>query len=322
MRHTFQVLGLCSMLVTISSCKHSGADSSALGTDSGKPGSGFLGTATYFDGVSDAGGGCGTPPYLMLEESGGRFVALNVHDTPSDYSDGKPRPNLSGNGLGMYANGRNCGRWIKVTLDDVCSGLSNGLPGQALCQGGSYKPDANNGATQYFLVSDSCGDGNAWCRDDRFHVDLSTSGIQTFMKNGQQLKMNGWSNRRVRWEFVKAPQYQGDLKFGFVKDNFMRGNQGAWVSLIITNLPNGISRVEAKAVGSKDFVTLKMVGDNGQKFEGLPTSSNEWLVRVYDYDGALVTIGGKSTYQLKWPCGSERCPKLFNEPLGGYTKQP
>jgi hypothetical protein len=318
------------VLAVTPACKHrngeDGGDSALKGAPS-KGSTVFVGTATHFDGVSPEGSGCGTPPDLMVEESRGRFVALNVQDTPGNYREDfspegkKPRP-INGPGVGMFDNGRHCGRWVKVTLEDTCSGLSNGSPGKPLCQNGEYVADSLNGAVQYFQVTDSCQDGNAWCRDDRYHVDLSTSGLSSFVKDGQLVAIKGWSNRRVRWEFVKAPDYKGDLKIGFVRDNFMRGAEGAWVSIIITNLPNGISRVEAKPVGTKaPFVSLKMVGDNGQKFDGLPTSSDEWLIRVYDYDGALINIGGKPIYRIKFPCGSAKCPKLFNEPKGGIIKQ-
>lgn len=324
------ILQLMTVLAMAPACKHQeGAvdGDSAIKSSAGAGGAVFVGTATHFDGVSPEGSGCGTPPDLMIEESRGRFVALNVQDTPGNYRedfspDGKkPRP-ITGPGVGMFDNGRNCGRWIKVTLDDTCTGLSNGAPGKPLCQGGSYAPDGLNGAVQYFQVTDSCQDGNAWCRDDRYHVDLSTSGLSTFLKDGKQVAIKGWSNRRVRWEFVKAPDYRGDLKIGFVRDNFMRGAEGAWVSIIIANLPNGISKVEAKPVGTKaPFQPLKMVGDNGQKFDGLPTTTDEWLLKVYDYDGALISTDGRPIYRIKFPCGTSKCPKLFNEPKGGVVKQ-
>jgi hypothetical protein len=286
----------------------------------------FIGTATHFGAVAPDGGGCGTPPELMLEESKGRFVALNVQDTPGDYRNDptgrKPRPNSTGHGLGMFQNGRNCGRWIKVTLDDVCSGMSDGTAGKPLCQNGQYQPDPWNGASQYFLVSDSCQDDNAWCRDDRYHVDLATAGLQTFVKDGRTISFTEWKNRKVRWSFVKAPDYKGDLRIVFVKDSFISLTGGSWVAIVVTHLPNGLSRVEAKNVGSRnDFVPLRMVSDNGQKFEGLPAESDEWLLRFYDYDGSLISIDQKPYYRIKFPCGASRCPRLFQEPKGGILKQ-
>ena len=286
----------------------------------GKVENGFMiGHATNFDGVADRGGGCGTPPDLIDQESGGRFIALNVQDTRGNYQDMLPRPNTTGKGVGAWNNGKNCGRWVRVVLDDDCRGQNDGVAGQGFCRGGQgYQADSNNGAEQYFLVVDSCQDPNAWCRDDPFHIDISARGIRQFKKNGQTVNISAWTNRLVRWQFIKAPSYSGDLKIGFVEGNFYTVSQGAWLSVIIANLENGISKVEASAAGSGQWQQLKMVGDNGLKFENVPASpSKTWDLRVYDYDGQLIARGGKSVYRFGFPCDG-RCPKLFNPVT--YTK--
>ena len=273
----------------------------------------YEGNATNFDGVAPAGGGCGTTPEIINAESAGRFVALNVQHTPRDYTTMLDRPVQDASKIGAWNNGKNCGRWIKVTIGDNCTGLNDGARGQDFCRNGNgYQPDASNGAEQFFLVVDSCQDPNAWCRDDRYHVDLSAAGIRTFQRAGQTVNIANWTNRKVKWSYVRAPNYQGDLRMGFIQGNFLRGAGGAWVSIIIANLPNGISRVEAKG-STGSYQNLRMVGDNGQKWEGFPATSNKtWDVRVYDFDGQLVSKDNKSVYRITFPC-ADKCGPLFTE---------
>lgn len=85
----------------------------------------------------------------------------------------------------MWDNGKNCGKFAKVTLGDFCLGGDNsGVPGTDYCSGGSWVSDEFNGAYQTFLVADSCQDGNRWCRDDKYHTDLKTASLQNFLLNG------------------------------------------------------------------------------------------------------------------------------------------
>lgn len=117
------------------------------------------GSTTYFDGLGQPYGGCGLPQANLETQN---FIALNVYDTPRDYGN-YPRP-LTGADLaklGMWNNGRNCGRWVQVTVSDYCTGINDGAPNQAFCRNGSWVADAYNGATLTMLVADSCGDANA-----------------------------------------------------------------------------------------------------------------------------------------------------------------
>src|SRR5262245_8864131 len=70
------------------------------------------GSTTYFDGLGQPYGGCGLPQANLDSQN---FVALNVYDTPRDYTY-YPRPLTGANlsKLGMWNNGHNCGRWIQV----------------------------------------------------------------------------------------------------------------------------------------------------------------------------------------------------------------
>jgi hypothetical protein len=44
--------------------------------------------------------------------------------------------------------------------------------------------DTYNGATPNMIVADSCDDGNAWCKDDPYHVDLAQNSLNQFVLNG------------------------------------------------------------------------------------------------------------------------------------------
>ncbi|MDG6106305.1 RlpA-like double-psi beta-barrel domain-containing protein [Dactylosporangium aurantiacum] len=170
---------------------------------SGSPGPGgptVTGNATHFDGLGAPYGGCGLP---QAELDSQHFVALNVYNTPGDSSTYYPRPMAAslGSKIGAWDNGRNCGRWVTVTIDDYCTGLNDGAPGQPFCRGGSWIADGYNGATLTMLVADSCGDGNAWCRDDPHHLDLATGSLNAFTRNGApvgDMYPTHWGNRRIR----------------------------------------------------------------------------------------------------------------------------
>src|SRR5437667_11954000 len=82
------------------------------------------GNTTYFDGLGQPYGGCGLPQQNLESQN---FIALNVYDTPGDYTF-YPRPLTGANlsKLGMWNNGHNCGRWVQVTVGDSCTGVNDG----------------------------------------------------------------------------------------------------------------------------------------------------------------------------------------------------
>jgi len=98
--------------------------------------------------------------------------------------------------------------------------------------------DEYTGATLDFIVTDSCQDGNRWCRDDEFHTDLKTSSLKSFQKDGKTVDLtNKWGNREVHWSFIKGPET--DLKF------FFRSNASKWwPAIVVTGLNNGIKLVQ------------------------------------------------------------------------------
>src|SRR5688500_6503891 len=74
------------------------------------------GNATYFDALGSPYGGCGLP---QAELDSQHFVALNVLNTPGDYSSyTRPIPPSQASKIGAFDNGRNCGRYVRVAIGD------------------------------------------------------------------------------------------------------------------------------------------------------------------------------------------------------------
>ena len=103
------------------------------------------GNATHFDGLGAPYGGCGMPQGSLDSQD---FIALNVFNTPGNYNQfTRPVPPAQASILGMFDNGLNCGRWVKVTMGSYCTGTNDGAQNQAFCRNGSWTGDAYNGAT-------------------------------------------------------------------------------------------------------------------------------------------------------------------------------
>jgi hypothetical protein len=133
------------------------ADASVSEPTADKP---VTGNATWFDALGSPFGGCGVPQRDLETQN---WLALNVYDTPGDYTMyNRPMPEGDPK-IGLWNNGHNCGRWIRITIGDRCANGSNdGNPGAGFCHsGGTWTADEYNGATLDFLVADSCGDPTA-----------------------------------------------------------------------------------------------------------------------------------------------------------------
>lgn len=258
------------------------------------------GNATYFDALGSPYGGCGLPQTQLDTQN---FVALNVYNTPGDYNF-YPRP-LAGADLarmGIWNNGLNCGRWVQVTVGDYCTGVNDGAPGQAFCRNGAWVSDQYNGATLTMQVADSCGDSNAWCRDDPYHLDLAKNSLNLFAKNGAavgDMYPNHWNNRHVSWQFVTAPGYTGDIGIGF-----LQGAQVYWPAIAVSHLANGIHGVEYLSGGT--WQTAKMNSDMGQSYiiGGLTSGSSQFQIRVRGIDDQLINGGRVYSFSLPAACGS------------------
>ena len=106
-----------------------------------------------------------------------------MQNSPGNYSN-LPRPISAADAseIGMWDNGLNCGRWVKVTIGHNCNGTNDGAPNEPFCRGGAgYVADRYDGATLDMVVADSCDDGNAWCKDDPYHIDLAQASLDKFV---------------------------------------------------------------------------------------------------------------------------------------------
>ncbi|MBY0427231.1 MAG: T9SS type A sorting domain-containing protein, partial [Cytophagales bacterium] len=261
----------------------------------------LTGVATYFDGLGTPYGACGVPTNLVESEN---FVALNVYNSPG-VGTMWPRPlrNADTVFMGEYQNGRNCGRWIKVTMQEDCiGGINDGALGQAFCRnGGIWTNDVFSTSTLYMIVTDACGDNNGWCRDSRYHLDLHKPSLANFQKNGTTLPNmfpTNWNNRKITWEYTKSPNYTGDIDI-----YFMQNAQNYWPAIMINHLENGIHWVEQK-VGNQ-WVKVPMNSDMGQSYI-LNPGPCPYTIRIADASGKY--IQNSREYTFCNPCGSPCTP--------------
>lgn len=265
------------------------------------------GNATWFSGLGGPYGGCGVPQANLDSQN---FVALNVQNDPGDYSTYLSRPIAAQyvNDIGMFSNGLNCGRWVRVTIGNYCTGINDGAPNEPFCRNGSWVADQYNGATLDMLVADSCQDGNAWCRDDPNHLDLVQSSLNQFILNGQpvgNMYPNAWNNRQISWQFIPAPNYTGDIQIGF-----LQGANPYWSAISITHLANGIHGVEYNQNGA--WINAPMDSDMGDDYVILPTTPGgaTYQIRVFDASNQAINNGRIYTFSYPSSCGSS-CPAPY-----------
>jgi len=266
---------------------------------SGTP-SPVTGNATWFTGLGSPYGGCGLPQADLDSQN---FLALNVQNSPGVYTDlPRPIPAADASEIGMFDNGLNCGRWVQVTIGNYCTGVNDGAPNEPFCRNGSWVSDQYNGATLDFVVADSCDDGNAWCKDDPYHVDLAQASLNQFVRSGQpvgNMYPDHWNNRQVTWQFISAPNYTGDIDIGAIQ-----GAQPYWPAIAISHLPNGITGVEYYANGT--WSNAQMDSDMGDDYiiaptTGAGTAGSQYQIRVVDASGNLVNNG--EVYNFTLPAG-------------------
>jgi hypothetical protein len=265
------------------------------------------GNTTWFTGLGAPYGGCGLPQANLDTQD---FIALNVYNTPNDYNF-YPRPLPAGDPkIGMWNNGHNCGRWVQVTVSDNCTGINDGAPGQAFCRNGSYVSDAYNGNTLNMIVADSCGDSNAWCRDDPYHIDLAQASLNRFQRNGvtvTDMFPSHYNNRKMTWKFISAPNYSGDINIGF-----LQSAQVWWAAISVSHLANGIHGVEFMQGGT--WQNAPMNGDMGESFiiGGTTAGANQFQIRVRDATDTLINGGRVYNFTLPASCGSS-CPVAYTQ---------
>lgn len=277
-------------------------------------GSQYTGFATWFSGIGGTSyGGCGLAQADLDTQY---FVALNVQNTPGDYTSMFPRPITGANlsKIGLFNNGLNCGRWVQVVIGNDCNGTNDGAAGQPFCRGGTgLFSDKYNGAVLNMVVADSCQDGNAWCRDSQYHLDLSRNSLNQFLINGVpvgDMDPAHWNNRQISWKFIPAPNYTGDIQLGFIRDA-----QPWWAAIAIKHLQNGIHGVDFW--NGSSWVKASMDSDMGDDYIIGPTSTTNgvagtsYQIRVYDASDQLLNSGRVYSFSLPSSC-SPQCPNAFN----------
>lgn len=267
------------------------------------------GNASWFYSLGAPYGGCGLPQAHLDTP---HFVALNVYNLPEDYSTFHHRPMAPeyADVMGLWDNGHNCGRWVEVTIGDFCKGTNDGGTNQPFCRDGEgWVQDEYNGATLNMIVADSCGDGNAWCRDDPYHLDLSRHSLNMFLKDGVEvgdMDPDHWNNRHISWKFIPAPDYTGDIRLGF-----LQSAMPWWPAIAVSGLENGIHGVEYYQDGT--WVDAEMNGDMGQSYivGGVQPGGSSFQIRVRDVDDELINDG--RVYSFAFP------PSCTGNCNGDYT---
>ena len=269
------------------------------------------GNATWFTGLGSPYGGCGLPQSALDSQN---FLALNVQNSPGNYSNlPRPIPAADAAEIGMWDNGLNCGRWVKVTIGPNCNGTNDGAPNEPFCRGGAgYVADQYDGATLDMVVGDSCDDDNAWCKDDPYHVDLAQASLNKFVLNGQpvgSMYPGSWNNRQVTWQFESAPNYTGDISIGAIQ-----GAQPYWAAIAISHLPNGIHGVQYFANGA--WASATMDSDQGDDYiisptTGAGTAGSQYEIRVIDASGNLVNNGEVYNFGLPAACVPNGCSAAY-----------
>ncbi len=262
----------------------------------------YTGNATYFSSVGSPYGGCGLPGANIDTQN---YLALNVQNTPGNYSTdlSRPIPAADESEIGMFDNGQNCDRWVHVSIGNYCTGTNDGAPNEPFCRDGSWVADQYNGASLDFVVADSCQDGNAWCRDDPYHVDLHQSSLTQFMMTDGQLSSglpDKWNNRQVSWSFEPAPNYSGDINIGF-----LQGAGPYWTAIAVSHLQNGIHGVDYLSNGT--WTAASMDADMGDDYVILPTTpgGTSYDIRVYDANNQLINGGRNYLFSFPSSCGTQ-----------------
>jgi len=275
----------------------------------------YTANSTWFAGIGgDHYGGCGMAQADLDTED---HVALNVQHSPGDYATFHDRPISEeyADQIGLFNNGLNCGRWVRIVIGDFCNGINDGAPGLPFCRDGEgWVPDEYNGAEYYLVVADSCHDGNAWCRDDYYHIDISRYSLNKFEIDGVpvgDMDPDHYLNRQVHWEFVEAPNYSGDIRIGFIKDA-----QPYWPVIAISHLRNGLHGMDYW--DGTGWVRAEMNYDMGYTYLIGPTSITEgvpgtdYRIRVYDAHDQLINDGRIYIFSYPESCGGT-CPDPFND---------
>jgi hypothetical protein len=262
----------------------------------------YTGNSTWFSALGTPYGGCGVPQQYLDTQN---FVALNVQNDPANYTLFLSRPISStyASEIGLWDNGANCGRWVHVTIGDFCEGMNDGMQDAAFCRGGvGWVADQFTGAELDLVVADSCQDGNAWCRDDPYHLDQAEAALNQYVLNGTvvgDMNPTYWNNRQIHWNFELPPSYTGDINIGMLSNS-----NPAWTAISVTHLPNGIHGVQYLLNGV--WTTAVMDGDMGEDFLISPTvaGGSQYEIQVFDITNTLINSGRIYTFTYPASCGT------------------
>lgn len=276
------------------------------------------GNSTWFSALGTPYGGCGVPQQYLDSQY---FVALNVQNDPGNYTLFLSRPISStyASDIGLWENGTNCGRWVHITIGDFCEGMNDGEQDEPFCRGGTgWVADQFTGAQLDLVVADSCQDGNAWCRDDPYHLDQAEGALNEYVLNGAAVgDMNPtyWNNRQISWNFELPPTYTGDIGIGM-----LQSSTSAWTAVSITHLPNGIHGLQYLSNGVWTMAVND--GDMGEDFLVSPTVAGGAIYEIQVFDITNTLINSGRIYSFTYPtaaCGSD-CTAAFT-PLTYTTSQ-
>ncbi len=268
----------------------------------------YTGNSTWFSGLGGPYGGCGVPQANLDSQN---FVALNVQNDPGNYSLELSRPISSqfASDIGFFDNGLNCGRWVHVTIGANCQGTNDGAQSEPFCRGGvGWVDDQFTGAQLDLVVADSCQDGNAWCRDDPYHLDQAQGALNNYVLNGTpvgDMYPSFWNNRQILWHFEPAPNYTGDINIGF-----LNGANAYWSAISITHLPNGIHGVDYLSNGV--WTAATMDADLGDDYIILPTvaAGTQYEIQVLDITNTPINNGRIYSFSYPTSCGTSCTPAL------------
>ena len=162
------------------------------------------------------------------------------------------------------------------------------------------------GAELDLVVADSCQDGNAWCRDDPYHLDQAEAALNQYVLNGTtvgDINPTYWNNRQIHWNFELPPDYAGDINIGMLANS-----TAAWTAISVTHLPNGIHGLQYLLNGV--WTTAVNDGDMGEAFLISPTvaGGSQYEIQVYDITNTLINNGRIYTFTYPASCGTLYTP--------------
>ena len=236
--------------------------------------------------------------------------------------------------LGLYDNGKSCGRWAQVnTAQEICNDNSGAAVGYASKACTSQTASSYKAKTFYGYIFDSCEDNNGWCRDDDAHLDINSASTG--------------NNNYISWKFTSNPYYSDPSAPSQLKDVWLAWYNSPvnawWTYIEVANLPDGLGMLQFNIgssshpvwvnshyqAGGNNNMTWTEGTSNGQTWQLQPMGSNSdsapqanptYQIRLFDTNGYPIRNG--QIYQFDLATTS----KTGSQPLSGeilfYKGQP